>query len=101
MNLDPSETQVLLRETVAAYLEAQVPLDRIRALEKSGGWDEALWKGLCEQGWLGLALPEAHGGGGAGLVDLGVLVEAVARRAAIVPVVEVAVAARSLGSLGM
>ena len=96
MNLDPSETQVLLRETVASYLEAQVPLDRIRALEKSGGWDEALWKGLCDQGWLGLALPESLSGGGAGLVDLGSLVEAIARRAAIVPILEVAVAGRAL-----
>jgi alkylation response protein AidB-like acyl-CoA dehydrogenase len=96
VNLDPTETQVLLRETVASYLEAQVPLDRIRELEKSGGWDEALWKGMCEQGWLGLAFPEALSGGGAGLVDLGILVEAVARRAAIVPILEVAVAGRAL-----
>src|SRR6185436_7662551 len=63
-------------------------LDRIRALEREQRWDETLWKALCAQGWLGLPFAEAHGGGGGSLVDAGVLVEELARRAAIVPLVE-------------
>jgi len=88
VNLDLDPTQELLQGTVRDYLEAHVPFDRVRALEREGSWDEALWKGFCEQGWLGLPLPEALGGGGGSLVDLGLLVLEVARRAAPVPVAE-------------
>jgi len=88
MNLDLDATQELLRDTVREYLRAEVPLDRIRELEREGRWDEALWKALCGQGWLGLPFSESQGGGGGSLVDAGVLVEELARRAAIVPIVE-------------
>ena len=88
MNLDLDPTQELLRDTVREYLRAEVPLDRIRELEREGRWDESLWKALCGQGWLGLPFAESHGGGGGSLVDAGVLVEELARRAAIVPIVE-------------
>jgi alkylation response protein AidB-like acyl-CoA dehydrogenase len=92
MNLDLSETQSLLQETVRAYLASEVPLDRIRQLEKEGASDSQLWKGLARQGWLGLPFGEAHGGAGGALVDVGLLVEEFARRAAIVPIAEVAAA---------
>jgi len=95
MNLDLDETQTLLRDTVRAYLEQEVPFERVRAVERERGWDEALWKVLCRQGWLGLPFAEAHGGGGS-LVDAGLLVEEFARRAVIVPLLEALVAGRSL-----
>ena len=88
MNLDLDPTQELLRDTVRAFLRSGVPLDRIRALEREQRWDETLWKALCGQGWLGLPFAEVRGGGGGSLVDAGVLVEELARRAAIVPLVE-------------
>lgn len=96
MNLEPSETQSLLRDTVRAYLSAELPYERIRELEKEGAWDRTLWKAMAEQGWLGLPFSEARGGGGGSLLDVGLLVEEVARRAAIVPVLEVAAAGRVL-----
>ncbi len=89
MNLDLDPTQELLRDTVREYLRSEVPLDRIRELEREQRWDETLWKALCGQGWLGLPFAEARGGGGGSLVDAGVLVEEFARRAAVVPLVEV------------
>ena len=61
MNLDLTETQELLRDTVREFLRAEVPLDRIRALEREQRFDEALWKALCGQGWLGLPFAEASG----------------------------------------
>jgi alkylation response protein AidB-like acyl-CoA dehydrogenase len=96
MNLDLDETQTLLRDTVRAYLEQEVPFERVRSVERERGWDEALWKALCRQGWLGLPFAEEHGGGGGSLVDAGLLVEEFARRAAIVPLLEVLVAGRVL-----
>jgi alkylation response protein AidB-like acyl-CoA dehydrogenase len=58
--------------------------------------DRILWKCVCEQGWLGLPFAEDLGGGGGSLVDVGLLVEEFARRAAIVPVLEVVVVGRIL-----
>ena len=96
MDLDLGETQRLLQETVSGYLEHEVPFDRIRELEREKRSDETLWKAICEQGWLGIAVAESHGGAGESLVDLGLVVEAVARRAAIVPLLEAVVCARVL-----
>jgi alkylation response protein AidB-like acyl-CoA dehydrogenase len=89
VNPDLTETQILLRDTVRQYAEAEIPFARIRELEGSGDGDEALWRALVEQGWLGTPFPDDLGGGDAGLVEAGLIVDELARRAAIVPVVEV------------
>jgi alkylation response protein AidB-like acyl-CoA dehydrogenase len=96
VNLDLSETQALLQETVRGYLERELPFDRVRELEREQRWDEALWKDVCAQGWASLPFSEEYGGGGGSLVDAGILLEEFARRAALVPALEVVVAGRSL-----
>ena len=96
MNLDLTETQAIFRDTVRDYLEREVPFSRIRELEKKGAVDASLWQALVRQGWLGVGLPEARGGGGATLVDAGLLVEEVQRRAALVPIAEVLAALHTL-----
>lgn len=96
MDLELTATQKLLQETLNDFLEREVPFDRIRALEREGRSDEALWKSFCEQGWPGIAVGEALGGAGESLVDLGLLVEAVARRAAIVPLLEAAICVHAI-----
>ncbi len=88
MNLDLDPTQELLRDTVREFLASEVPLDRIRELERDQRWDETLWKALHDQGWLALPFAEERGGGGGSLVDVGLLIEEFARRAAIVPIAE-------------
>jgi alkylation response protein AidB-like acyl-CoA dehydrogenase len=98
MNMDLDETQSLLQETVRGYLEREVPFDRIRELEREQRWDATLWKELCEQGWLGLPFSDDVSGGGGSLVDLGLLVEEFARRAAMVPLLEVVVAGRAMAA---
>jgi alkylation response protein AidB-like acyl-CoA dehydrogenase len=88
MNLDLDPTQTLLRETTREYLASTVPFDRVRACEREERWDSELWRGLIEQGWLGLPFPESIGGGGGRLTDAGLLLEEFARRAAVVPLAE-------------
>jgi alkylation response protein AidB-like acyl-CoA dehydrogenase len=100
VNLDLTETQTLLQETLRSYLERELPFDRIRALEREGGCDEVLWKAIVGHGWLALPFAEAHGGGGGSLVDTGLLALALARRAAIVPILEVVAAGRVLQDHG-
>jgi alkylation response protein AidB-like acyl-CoA dehydrogenase len=88
MDLSLSETQQLVRDSVRDYLEREVPFDRVRQIEKSGGYDRELWAALQQLGWLGIALPEEAGGSGGSCTDLAVLIETLARRAVIVPVHE-------------
>jgi alkylation response protein AidB-like acyl-CoA dehydrogenase len=100
MDLALDSTQTLLRDAVRGYLEAEVPFDRIRALEREGRSDEPLWKALCAQGWLGVALPESWGGGGGTLIEAGLVIEELARRAAVVPVAEVLACLLALARTG-
>jgi alkylation response protein AidB-like acyl-CoA dehydrogenase len=86
MDLELTETQAILRDTLREFLQAEVPFSRVRDLEKRQCSDEALWASLIAQGWLGVALPEEEDEGG--LVEAGLLVEEVQRRAALVPVAE-------------
>lgn len=93
MNLDLTETQTLLCDTVREYLERELPYDNIRELDREHHWDEVLWQAICEQGWLALPFGEAHGGSGS-LVEAGLLVEQFSRRAAVIPIAEVVAAGR-------
>ncbi len=86
MDLELTETQAIFRDTLREFLEAEVPFSRVRELEKRQCSDEALWAAFHEQGWLGVALPEEEDEGG--LVEAGLLVEEVQRRAAPIPVAE-------------
>lgn len=93
MNLDLTDTQRLLRDAIRSFLAAEVSFDRVRELEQERSWDEPLWQRICEQGWTGVALGEARGGASGSLLEVGLVVEEFARRAAIVPVAEVLAAA--------
>lgn len=39
------------------------------------GFSKALWSEMAELGWLGIMLPEEHGGSGMGLAELAVVIE--------------------------
>ena len=53
-----------------ANASVSVPFERVRSVERERGWDEALWRTLCQQGWLGLPFSEEYGGGGGSLTIL-------------------------------
>ncbi len=89
MNLELTETQQQIRNTLRELIEKEVPFARVRELEQSGQADELLWRRLVEQGWLGTPFAAEQGGGDGGVVEAGLLVEEVMRRAAIAPVAEV------------
>ncbi|HEX4978188.1 MAG TPA: acyl-CoA dehydrogenase, partial [Nocardioides sp.] len=72
MDFTPTETEQAVRGVAAD------------ALEKGGG----TWTALASAGLLGLAVPEQHGGDGLGLLEVGVLLHEVGRRAAPLPVWE-------------
>ncbi len=72
-----SDERDLLRETVAALVEKHASPARVReAIESEHGYDESLWKLLCEQvGAAALVVPEELGGAGGELADAAVVLE--------------------------
>jgi alkylation response protein AidB-like acyl-CoA dehydrogenase len=72
-----SEERELLRGTVAALVEKHASASAVRqAIESEHGYDESLWKLLCEQvGAAALVVPEELGGAGGELADAAVVIE--------------------------
>ncbi len=83
MNFGFSDEQELLRATARKFFEHECPSTVVRRLmDTPEGMEPGLWGKLAEQGWLGLIVPEGHGGLGLGLVDLVVLMEEMGRAVA-------------------
>jgi len=71
-----SEDQELLQETVRGFAEAEFPAQRLREVFDAGaGHDDAVWQGFAEMGIAGLAVPEAYGGAGLGVLELALVCE--------------------------
>jgi alkylation response protein AidB-like acyl-CoA dehydrogenase len=72
-----SDERDLLRDTVAALVEKHATPETVRAAMASDrGYDESLWKLLCEQvGAAALIVPEELGGAGGELADAAVVLE--------------------------
>jgi alkylation response protein AidB-like acyl-CoA dehydrogenase len=76
-----TEERELLRETVAALVEKHASPAAVReAMASDGGYDETLWKLLCEQvGAAALVVPEEFGGATGELADAAVVLEELAK----------------------
>ena len=92
MNFDFSDDQKFLKSEARKFLDANCPPAKVRAVlddaiadGDSRGFDAALWKGVAGQGWLGAAIPEAHGGLGLGHLELCVIAEELGRAVAPIP----------------
>jgi alkylation response protein AidB-like acyl-CoA dehydrogenase len=72
-----TEERELLRETVAALVDKHASPAAVRgAMASERGYDESLWKLLCEQvGAAALVVPEKLGGAGGELADAAVVLE--------------------------
>jgi alkylation response protein AidB-like acyl-CoA dehydrogenase len=86
MNFDFSEDQRLLQSTARDFLDDQAPLQANRDVLESGThYNPDVWKGMAEQGYLGAAVPEEHGGAGFGYLELVLVAEEVGRALAPIP----------------
>ena len=72
-----SDERELLRDTVAALVTKHASPAAVReAMESERGYDESLWRLLCEQvGAAALVVPEEFGGAGGTLGDAAVVLE--------------------------
>ena len=86
MNFDFSDDQKQLRDQARKFLAEKCPPKAVRTvLDGKAPYDQALWKGLAEMGFLGVAIPEEFGGAGAGYLELCVIAEEMGRALAPVP----------------
>src|ERR1051325_8370783 len=86
MNFDFSDDQKQLRDEARKYLaEHSAPKAVREVLDGKAPYDKALWKGLAEMGFLGVAIPESYGGSGAGHLELCVIAEEIGRALAPAP----------------
>jgi alkylation response protein AidB-like acyl-CoA dehydrogenase len=98
MDLDLSEDQQALHDTVQDLFEKESPTTAVRAAEP-GGFDPDLWRTVVEMGLASIAASEASGGGGAGISELAVVAEDVGRYLAPIPFIEASVATTVLADL--
>ncbi len=76
-----SPEQEELRRTVRQFLDKTSPETEVRRLMATeGGYDPDAWHRMADElGLLGLAIPEAHGGTGAGCTELGIVAQEMGR----------------------
>ncbi|HXQ90609.1 MAG TPA: acyl-CoA dehydrogenase family protein [Acidimicrobiales bacterium] len=75
MQLELSDDQQALQESVRAVLERECPMSLVRSVVEDHKHAEALWTRMVELDWPALAVPEAYGGLGLGFVELAVVCE--------------------------
>ena len=100
MNFDLSDEQVVVRDLAEQIFAGHASPDRVKAVERSGGFDHALWATLADANLLGLGLPESVGGSGYGMVELALVLEQQGRVTAPAPVLSTVTAAMALARFG-
>ena len=87
MDFSYSEEQQAIFDLASQILTEGTPQERLLALERADGprFDPALWAKLGEAGLIGIAVPEAHAGGGLGFLEVAGVIEHIGRTTAPVP----------------
>jgi alkylation response protein AidB-like acyl-CoA dehydrogenase len=87
VNFDFSDEQKMLRDQARKFLNEKSSRKVVRDVlnDDAKTFDASLWKAVAEQGWLGVSIPEEHGGLGLGRLELCVLAEEVGRALAPIP----------------
>ncbi len=79
MELELSDDQQALQESVRAVLERECPISLVRSVVEEHKHAEELWSRMVELDWPALAVPDEDGGLGLGFVELAVVCEQLGR----------------------
>ena len=80
MNFDFSEEQVMLRDSVARFVQDDYDFDRRQQIAGTEeGMSRENWQTFAELGWLSIPFAEEHGGFGGGALDVMVVMEQLGR----------------------
>ncbi|MEH3048164.1 acyl-CoA dehydrogenase family protein [Sphingomonas adhaesiva] len=101
MQFDFNEQQAEFRAEARRFLAAECPPARVRGAIEAKQFDRALWQGVAEMGFLGIAIPEQHGGLGLGYLELCAVAEEFGRAIAPLPILSsVYLASEAIVSFG-
>jgi len=82
MSLVLSDEQVMLKDSADGFLAEHAPVAQMRRLrdeDAPDGFDRATWALMADMGWAGVLIPEDMGGVGLGMVEAGLIAEAMGR----------------------
>ena len=83
MDFTLTDDQQAIADLAHRILSEQLPPERLRELEQTDAWfADAVWAELGKADLLGIALPEADGGGGYGILEACLIAEQVGRTVA-------------------
>ncbi|WP_298674481.1 acyl-CoA dehydrogenase [uncultured Sphingomonas sp.] len=96
-----TEEQAMIADTARAFFAENATSERTRRAMEGDGIDRELWRAFCtDLGLAGIAVPEAHGGSGLGLVEFATIAEAAGAQVAALPLLGLAMPARAIAAGG-
>jgi len=81
MNFTPNQEHETIREAIGKIC-ARFDDDHWLEHDKVGGFPHELHRALADGGWLGICLPQAYGGGGLGISEATVMMQAISQSGA-------------------
>ena len=81
MNFGFTPEQDAIREAIGKIC-AQFGDDYWLKKDKEGGFPTELHQALARDGWLGIAMPESHGGAGLGIIEAAIMMQTIAESGA-------------------
>ena len=101
MNFGFTEEQDFLRDAVRKFVDERCPIPEVRNLAATpNAHSPELWNEMAALGWLGLLVPDEHGGAGLEWVDFVVLLEEAGRTLLPSPLVSTALATTAVLEAG-
>ena len=79
MDLEFTDDQEELRDSVRSFLQKECPVDVVRAVVETGEPPEKLWGSMVALDWPALAIPEEFGGIGLSFIETAVVAEELGR----------------------
>ena len=97
MNFEPSEEQLMLKDSVAKFIQQEYDIDKRRALADSElSYSKENWSTFANLGWLTVPFAEKLGGYGGNITDVAVIMEEFGKGLVLEPYVETVVLAGGL-----
>ena len=80
MDFSYSELQKMLAASARDFLEVNCTPKYVREMTlDEKGYTPEMWRQMAEMGWMGLIIPDAHGGAGGKFLDLAILLQEMGR----------------------
>lgn len=79
MDLDFTDEQEAFRETVRRFCDQEIDREYVRSCDRDHRPPTEVFKAIAGQGWLGINIPEEHGGLGGDATEVAILLEEIGK----------------------